>query len=219
MLRCLIRALVLLAVLSGPSGAGPWPREKGRGFVSLTAQVHEPDGFGYLNHFFGLYAEYGATERLTLGLDVGGDIQRMSKALVFARWPLSPAEQPLKFAIELGAGEVESYAALRPGVSAGRGFVLWDRNGWMTADARAILPQSRDITLEGDFTVGLNTTARSKTILQVQTGRPANGQPYIRLAPSLVYRTGRRLFAEIGMIEPLSGGGERGLKLGLWHEF
>lgn len=219
MLRCLILAGLLLVGLTVTTGAGPWPREKGRAFLSLSGQVHERDEFGFIDQFFGIYGEYGATDRLTLGIDAGGDAVRMSKALVFARWPLGAPERPLKFAIELGAGEVESAAALRPVLSVGRGITLWDRSGWMTGEARMILAGGGDVSLESDFTFGLDTGPRSKTILQIQTGRPALGRSYIRLAPSFVYRTGPRTSLEFGLIEPLSGNDRRAVKLGLWREF
>lgn len=219
MLRCLILAGPLLVWLTVTAAAGPWPREKGRVFLSLSGQLHERDEFGIIDQFFGLYAEYGVTDRLTLGIDAGGDAVRMSKALAFLRWPLGAPERPLKFAIELGAGEVESEAALRPGLSVGRGITLWDRPGWMTGDARMILANSGDISLESDVTIGLDTGPRSKTIVQIQTGRPAHGRSYIRIAPSFVYRTGQGSFLEFGLIEPLSGTDRRAVKLGLWREF
>lgn len=219
MLRCLIPMLLLLPWLAGMAAAGAWPRDKGQSFLALSGQVDGPDQFGLYRQSFTLYAEYGATERLTLGLDIGGDAQRMTKAIAFARWPIGPAERAMKIAYEIGVGEVEEEAALRPGLSLGRGFTLSGRHGWAAIDGRAVLFGGGQAALESDITIGLSTTPHSKAILQIQTGRPAFGRTYSRFAPSFVHETKPGLYLEFGVVAPLSGGGENGVKLGLWRQF
>lgn len=210
-------ALVLLPWCAAMAQAGAWPREKGQVFLSFSSQFEERDENGINRQSYGFYAEYGATGRLTLGLDVNGDVLRMSKVIAFLRWPVGRADRPLKFAIEIGAGQVEEDTALRPGLSVGRGFTLGQRHGWLNADLRAIL--GGVTAFETELTAGLSVTARTKLIVQLQAGAPDQGQDYLRLAPSLVYemRPGAQL--ELGLLEPLSGGGERGVKLGLWRQF
>ena len=109
--------------------------------------------------------------------------------------------------------------ALRPGLSLGRGVEVGKRHGWLAADGRAILFTGGGMTLETDLTFGLSLTKRSKVILQIQAGQPDLGDAYTRFAPSVVFETKPGAHIEFGLIEPLIGGGERGLKLGLWRKF
>ncbi|WP_417727972.1 hypothetical protein [Roseovarius sp.] len=219
MLRCLLIAVLVLPWLIGMAGAGAWPRGKGQTFLAASGQIEGPDQFGLYRQNFTLYAEHGLTERLTLGLDLGGDTLRMTKSIAFVRWPIGQDAQAVKIAVEMGLGEVSEETALRPGVSLGRGFTLWGRHGWAAFDGRAVVFGSGDMTLESDITFGLNTTARSKVLVQLQTGHPALGQAYTRFAPSYVYATRPGAHLEFGLVLPVSGGGERGVKLGLWREF
>jgi len=219
MMRCSILALMLLPWMVAMVEAGAWPRDKGQVFMVLSGQIEGRDDSGLYQQHGALYAEYGATEHLTLGLDLGGDTLRMTKAIAFMRWQLGPPDRPLKFAVELGVGQVEEENALRPGLSLGRGFVLWDRAGWLTLDGRAALLGRRDVALESDLTLGLSTSQNTKVILQIQTGRPEAGDPYTRIAPSFVYQTRPGQQIELGIITSVSGGGDTGLKIGLWRTF
>lgn len=219
MLARLILVLVLLPWLATAVQGGAWPRAKGEGFLAASVTVEGPDEFGLFHEDFSLFAEYGATKRLTFGVDLGGDSLRMSKAIAFLRRSLGPQSRETKLAVELGAGQVEGETALRPVLSVGRGFALGKRPGWLNADGRAILFGGGDTAYEADLTAGLSIGTRVKAIAQVQAGRPAQGRDYLRLAPSLVYETRPGTHLELGVTEPLSGGGERGIKLGLWRKF
>ncbi|MFU8776984.1 MAG: hypothetical protein ACNA7M_04875, partial [Roseovarius sp.] len=141
------------------------------------------------------------------------------KAIAFARWPIGRPARDLKIAVDIGIGEVSEQSALRPGVSLGRGLTLWGRHGWAAFDGRAVVFGTGQVTLESDITLGLDITARGKMIAQLQTGRPAEGRAYARVAPSYVHETRPGSQLEFGVILPLSGGGERGMKLGLWRSF
>ncbi len=210
-------AFVLLPWCAAMVEAGAWPREKGQVFLSISSQIDARDENGINRQSFGGYAEYGATGRLTLGLDVNGDAVRRSKTIAFIRVPAGRTDRPLKLALELGAGQVENRAALRPALSIGRGFALGRRHGWLNADLRAIL--SGGTGLETDLTAGLAAASRSLAMIQLQAGVPDEGRDYLRLAPSVVYEIRPGTQIELGLIEPLSGGGERGVKLGLWRKF
>jgi hypothetical protein len=74
----------MLGLGAGPACAGAWPRDPGRGFVSVGFEVAStreafevdtmtedpsPDFTGYRS----CYAEYGLTSRLTVGVDAGQD--------------------------------------------------------------------------------------------------------------------------------------------------
>lgn len=210
-------ALVLLPWCASTALAGAWPRERGQVFLSFSSQVEERDENGISRQSYGFYAEYGARERLTLGLDVNGDALRMSKEIAFLRWSSGPADRPLKLAFELGAGTVEDETALRPGLALGRGFEIGKRHGWLNADLRAIF--NGDTTFETDLTAGLALNPRTLAIVQLQAGAPEAGRSYLRLAPSLVRELRPGMQLELGLVAPLSGGGERGVKLGLWRRF
>jgi len=216
------RLLLFLALLPWLSTAvlgGAWPRAEGEGFLAVSGTVEGPDEFGLYSQSFSLFAEYGATERFTFGVDLGGDAGRMSKAIAFLRWPLGRSEHQLSLALEIGAGQVDQEPALRPAFSVGRGISLGERHGWFNADTRAILFEGGTTAYETDLTAGLSLGARVKALVQLQAGVPAEGRDYLRLAPSLVYETRPGTHLELGVTEPISGGGERGFKLGLWHKF
>jgi hypothetical protein len=219
MVRCLTLAVVLLFWLASDATAGAWLREKGAVFLSLSGQVKEPDEYGFLRQDYSLYAEYGLADRLTIGVDAGHDMLRMSKAFVFARIPLRRAEHAVKLAAELGAGETDGGTALRPGLSIGRGITLWGLGGWLNADGRAVLAGGGAMTLESDLTFGLSVTDRAKVILQLQLGQPDLGDAYATFAPSFVYETRPGAHLEIGLTQPLTGGELRGVTLGLWRSF
>ncbi|MGI3210733.1 hypothetical protein ACROSR_06400 [Roseovarius tibetensis] len=219
MVRCLTLAVVLLLGLAPDAGAGAWLREKGTAFVELSGQVTEPDEYGFHGLDAGLYAEYGLAERLTLGVDAGHDMLRVSKAVVFLRLPLGRETRKTKLAVELGAGQVGDDTALRPGLSIGRGLRLWDRSGWLNADGRVVLARGGAMTLESDLTAGLSITARAKIILQLQLGQPDTGTGYATLAPSVVYETKPGTHLELGLTQPLAGGDLRGVSLDIWRTF
>lgn len=219
MSRSLLLSLLLMPWLAAPALPGAWPRAKDTAFVATSAQIEGPDEHGFYSQNFSLFAEYGLTERLTLGIDVGGDAVRMSKAVGFLRWPVGPAERPLKLAVEFGAGRVQGETALRPGFNIGRGIKLLERYGWLAVDSRAVLFEGGAVSLEGEATFGLSVTARSKVILQLQAGAPDEGRDYTRFAPSFVHQIRPGIHIEAGLVEPLTGGGHRGFKLGLWRNF
>jgi len=219
MLARLILILALLPWLAAAAQGGAWPRARGEGFLSASATVEGPDEAGFLRESFSLYAEYGVTARLTAGVDLNGDRLRMSKAIAFLRWPLGRAPREAKLALEIGAGQVEGENALRPSLSIGRGISIGERQGWLNADTRAILFTDGTTAYETDLTAGLSLGARVKAMVQIQAGVPAQGRNYLRLVPSVVYETRPGRHVELGVTEPLSGGGERGVKLGLWAEF
>ncbi len=214
----LILLLVMLPWLASAAMGGAWPRAKGEGFLAASGTVEERDEFGLYRQSFSLYAEYGATGRLTFGVDLGGDALRMTKAIAFVRWPLRDLARKTKLALEVGLGQVEHENALRPGLSIGRGIAIGKHHGWLNADTRAILWES-GTAFEVDLTAGLSLGARVKAMMQLQAGVPDQGQDYLRLAPSITYEMRPGAHLELGLTEPLWGGGARGVKLGLWRSF
>ncbi|VAV92967.1 hypothetical protein MNBD_ALPHA07-193 [hydrothermal vent metagenome] len=212
--------LLMFLVLASPAQAGPWPREKGHVFLSVGGVSEVDETTGTIATFSTLYGEYGLTEKITLGLDLGSDGRRSSKAMAFLRMPLTRASKKTKLAAEMGLGFANGEKAIRPGLSIGRGFTLGKRNGWMTADSRAVIFKDfNDILFESDLTIGLSATKRLKVIMQVQTGIPAHDTSYVRLAPSIVFERKPGRHTEFGVTAGIKGVSGLGLKIGSWFEF
>ena len=133
---------VLLAlVVGGPAAGGAWPQERGHGFVSTDTRISRPQNAlrdGDLATYNTLYAEYGLTDRLTLGVDLGRSVSGADKAVIFLRYPLSTPLPDTRVAVALGFGQIGNARVVRPGVSLGRSFTMGDkRYGWFSAEAVA----------------------------------------------------------------------------------
>lgn len=207
----------MLAISAAQVHAGAWPREKGKVFLSYSfeTEIEAP------NQTYGtIYGEYGLTNKLTLGIDLGGDDAISDKAYVFARYPGKPTAGGILSAWEIAIGMAENELAFRPGVSLGRGIKWVEIDGWLGLDTRNVIFSNG---LLGDFeanvTLGLSVAKRSKLIFQLQGRVPPIEPPYIKLAPSYVFeqRSGRHL--ELGIITGVMGTDELKLKLGAWHHF
>jgi hypothetical protein len=211
----MLRLCALLVCLAATAQAGPWPRAAGETFVDGGVEIPLRDGDGYA----GLYAEYGLQPRLTIGLDLGGDRADMTKALAFLRVPLGAETGPWRRALEIGAGLAEDRAALRPGISLGRGLRLWDHDAWISLDSRAVVLANRRTGWSSDATLGLNRPGGDKVIVQLRAGRAVGGDPYLDFAPAYVLagQSGRHLL--LGVAADLRDGERIGARIGLWHRF
>ncbi len=216
----MFRMLALLILLAAQAQAGAWSREKGKTFLSFSTQVEGPNEFGLYDSFANVYAEYGLTDKLTAGLDLGGSALQMTKAVAFLRLPLGRLDQPTKLAAELGLGQVDGRTALRPGFSMGRGLTLWQRQGWAAIDTRFVkFDSGSDSLFETDLTFGLNASKKTKLILQLQTGARSSNPLYIRLAPSLVIERKPGHHLELGITAGLKEISTKGIKIGTWRHF
>ncbi|WP_234984155.1 hypothetical protein [Roseivivax jejudonensis] len=204
------------------AAAGAWPRERGAWFASATVNLTWPQDLGDVDRaapdgrYDALYLEYGLTDRITLGLDVGRSVSGEAKLVAFAQHPVLPADAPLRAAAQLGIGKIDDRDVLRPGLSVGRG---WE-GGWLSTDA--LLEQPFDGTgadVKLDATWGLRLRADRRLILQLQTGKQTGDPAFARLAPSLVMPLRGPLSAEVGGTYGVTGDDSVGLKLGLWAEF
>ena len=232
MLRVLLLLLVPGLMSGAQTQAGPWPRGEKNVFLSAHGNVEIPDNLLVLRQYATLYAEYGLTDTITLGVDYSGGELGTEKAILFVRIPVAHGDRPLKFSAELGIGLIDDQTALRPGVSVGRGVTLFKRNGWLTLDTRAIMPTGDGLSrIEADFTFGLSVSKRFKVILQLQGGMPRDGEDYLKFAPSVVYerkarnRRGKRKhrqirqYYEFGVTTGLHNYDDYGVKFGIWREF
>jgi len=163
-----------------------------------------------------LFFEYGLTDRLTLGFDIGHSVGGSGKSVLFLQWPLRQAETGAQVTAQFGLGTIAGQKVLRPGVSVGWGL----KNGWLSIDsvAEAYVDSGRT-DLKMDVTWGRNLPRDRKLILQIQTGQPDGYDPFARVAPSLVVPLRGPVKLETGVTWGLTGDTSMGLKMGLWTEF
>lgn len=214
---------LLLLVFANAAHAGAWPRGEGNGFVMVTLQGTVPQFFGGLgpvSTYSGAYLEYGLTDKITLGFDIGHSVSGNSKALFFASYPLGQPDSRHKFAVELGIGRAAGNAVVRPGLSYGRGFDGKLGSGWVSANALFEHHLGRKRTdMKLDFTIGLNHKGGFKSIVQLQAGRQEGDPSFLRIAPSFALPMGKDTHFELGFSTELIGQTAYGLKIGVWRNF
>lgn len=229
----LMLAFGLLAALRpAPAAAGAWPRPKGETFVSVATRYSTGArtliaALQDIQSYNSIYAEYGLTDRVTIGLDAGwgaGPEQSVTGVLVFGRIPVwAPGAQ--KVAAELGFGYLDATDTgeelrIRPGLSWGRGFESRWGGGWLGMESSVeFRSPSGNTAMKVDFTAGLKPTDRWMTILQVQTGAYPDAVPLARLAPSVVRKLGPHSNLQVGAQLPLYGDNAYGVMLGMWFTF
>lgn len=215
-------AFTLLAIcLAGPAQPGAWPREKGSAFVSFASYLSWPQdvltwsSFEPSARYDTLYLEYGLTPRWVIGLDLGRSVSGAAKLVAFARRPLARPEARLQIAPELGLGQIDGQAVLRPGLSFGFGLP----KGWLSAELIGeVFRDDGTPDVKIDLTYGRRIGKRT-AMLQIQTGQQDGDQAFVRLVPSLVTPLFGPVEAEVGVSYGILGDTSMGLKLGLWTRF
>lgn len=222
---------VIFALLASMASAGAWPRDKGRWFLATSTQI---SGFGaarnltQLELFNNLYLEYGLTQSLTLGLDIGQSIgfdptyhASDPNYRLFARLPLVE-RQGSRLAVEASLGKAGDQTYTAVGLNFGRGFTLGPNYGWFSVDTRQVMAEGPGAEFlrqsKLDVTAGLTFASRLKAMAQVfhtQVGP----DPYTSFAPSVVLPFGDRLKVQGGLIFDLQEPAPPGVKIGLWQEF
>ncbi|MBN9886895.1 hypothetical protein I6N89_06265 [Pelagibaca abyssi] len=216
--------LVTISLLVAASNvtAGAWPRAEGRVFISSAVRLFWPQDIDDWtsrkpsSQYYTFYAEYGLTERLTLGLDLGRSVSGDGKTVVFARLPLRARDTGLRIAAELGLGVIDKEPVLRPGLSLGLGL----KNGWLSAEGLSEISRhtgAADHKL--DLTWGWNLPQNRKFLLQMQTGLPHGKKPFARLASSIVLPVTPLVSAELGGTWDLTGSETFGVIMGVWSAF
>lgn len=204
-----------LVVLAAPAVAGPWPRGAQEGFASATWRG-TASGEG---EYAAFYLEYGATERLTFGLDAGRAIDGTGKSVIFAQWAQRRRVAGLRLSWQLGLGRIDERAVLRPGLSLGRGFGEGRRTGWVAADALAEIGGDGITDFKLDLTLGVTRGGGRKALLQLQTGREWGDPPFARIEAVAVMPLRGRSALTLGVFHDLDPDGTGGIALGLWQRF
>ncbi|MDQ2093490.1 hypothetical protein [Rhodalgimonas zhirmunskyi] len=227
--RALALAMAVLIVLcpgfpggtGGQATAGPWPREKGHGFLASATQVDAAAFEGPYGVYSTVYLEYGLGRNWTVGMDIGHGISGKHKLIAFLRHPVFQGESGLIAALEIGGGTVAGEPTIRPGFSLGKGLSFTNgRSGWLSLETYGELRLvSRRTDFKADATFGVTHSDRFKTIWQLQGGVSSGDPSFLRLAPSVVVRTGRQSHVELGASADIYGGDRLGLKIGLWRDF
>lgn len=215
---------ILLCLMSVEAAvAGAWLREHGTGFLSTAGTVTQAREAGG-----SLYAEYGLTDTLTLGLDVNGGMDQLGiptgDGTLFVRFPLTAADAQNKWAAQIGLGARyeprEFFPSAELGLSWGRGLVWGERYGWIAVDATVNIARApmKRIT-KVDTTLGLGVSDRFKLMAQLYLTH-TNGTLFQTLAPSLLIDTknGKSTY-QIGAEIPISSEDDIRLKLGIWRNF
>jgi hypothetical protein len=219
-----MRALLLLPVvaclLAPPAGAGPWPREPGRAFVSAGAGVE--DLSRGREPFAEVYGEYGLTPRLTLGAVLRHRPDQAPFDL-FARWhPALPG--PLVAGLTLGArlgGNGKLPVAPLVAAHVGHGAATRLGNLWARADLRAAggrdgLRGGAEIEASAQF--GLRAGWGGLAMVTLSDHRERRGRT-LKLIPALGYSISQRSTLVLGATLLPRSRRFDGAHLSVWAEF
>lgn len=225
-----------LAALGVPASSGPWPREAGRHFVTLSVEQDRQS-----NRYEGLYGEYGLTPRTTLGYEIGHANAGEISGLIWLQRAWDAGGGANRMAMSAGIGAVHRDGQTLPvaqvGSSWGRGFEGFWKGGWITAEMRVriagrfddpALPGlsagslaylTPDMTTKAEVTLGLRRTDSLMLINQLRIEKRQDEDISTRLASSMVRDLSGYAKLELGIITPLSGVGEQAVRIGTWLEF
>ncbi|MDP2087272.1 MAG: hypothetical protein Q8K20_18915 [Gemmobacter sp.] len=222
-------ALVVVMLWPVMAAPGPWPRDAGARFLSVsstgdTGSVWFEQGLGRarwivaegrvsragdwdvaLRYHRAMADRAGLKLAWSLGLSVGMPLTDVVIDLPPVWWP--------------GRTEVivriDPVVAVQAGLSAGVGLVRpWP--GWLALDLMAEAGPQRK-RLKADATLGFRPRDRWMLLLQAH-GRVGNGPPGLALASSIVWQVGRGTRLQAGLHHDLRGG-RTVAKFGNWLEF
>lgn len=223
-MRFWIAFIFIMLLCAGPTAqAGPWLREKGSTFSSVSVNATYLGDFGTAT-----YLEYGWRDHMTIGADISTltsrEGTRSGSATLFLRRALGPNTGQNRWAYDLGVGTAWEGDLILPhlktGVSWGRGYKLREKSGWMTVDAAITWDLSHgEHAGKLDATVGMNFSDRTTGMLQLYLAH-LDHKFFATIAPSVVIKPGNRKFKiQIGTETPTDDPENTALKLGIWREF
>ncbi|MGC3938439.1 hypothetical protein ACOTTU_11615 [Roseobacter sp. EG26] len=223
MTRMIALATLLILASVQIALAGPWLREKGKGFASGSFNItQEKDTAG------SAYLEYGLRDNVTLGADlfygIDRTLQQSGSGIVFLRFPLSAPDATHKWAWHFGLGARSQNQVIEPaieaGLSWGRGIKIGERYGWAVVDSSINVPGSTlETRVKLDGTVGLGLSDHWKVMMQV-FNTYQDSDLFTKVAPSILIVPGTGNYTlQIGTEVPAIGGGDTEFKIGVWLEF
>lgn len=217
----LLLALLTLLLLPAPAQAGPWPREA-QGWFLATSMGQER--VGAARQTFGdLYAEYGATGRLTLAAQLR-HIPGGWRGDLIARFHPQPAGFALPFGLSAGTrfqpGRADR-ALLLFGAHLGQGFDTRAGNLWARLDMQmhtrpAQLTNPVELSLSGQL--GFRS-ARGLLGMVSLTGKRRNGVSRLELAPAIGHEIGRAHTLVLGLTAASHSRSVTSAQLALWSRF
>ncbi len=236
MSRVVICLLLFMCLLTGHAMAGAWPREPKQIFLSTSVE-RDTDGNAYAS----LYAEYGLADRRVLGVEIGHTDVGETNALIWLQRPLGTGEGPNQWSYALGGGAIERDGEFLPlgqaTLSWGRGFQDFWNGGWLSADARIkvagrnnIVRQQQGLsaaefsyltpetTAKLDLTAGFHASDSLMLISQFRFEWAQDSDFSAKFAGSVVRDLWGPAKIELGAVLPITGPGEKAVKIGLWFE-
>lgn len=226
-MRRVLASIPLICLLAMQATAGPWPREKGRSFVSVWGGQERVAGLTGL--FSGSYTEYGLTRRLTLSssAETRGAAAEVFRWEAGARWYLGEIAPASPASIGIGAQRGTVLAGPKPAtrlrlsLHLGHGLTAPWQGGWLRASLSA-LPAVGGGGSGTDFEtysqIGLRPTPRSLMMLSMSSYHNDDAT-FLKLSPALGYRLGRLGTALIEGTQEIGHDRDRRLMLALWREF
>jgi hypothetical protein len=216
---------ILLGLISAANlaHAGAWARDKGDLFIAAGGNFLLSDGAQLPVHYDPtLYAEYGLSERMTIGMDLHtADAGRIGSIFFFASFPIGGLESKQKFAATLSLGaranvHAQTETLVRGGLSWGIGL----DTGWLAVDASATYgTDNRTFRPKVDATYGHRWSDKWTTSLQLQTGQGFTNDYYAKVAPSVTYNLRDDIKLHLGAVHALTGDRGSGLKFETWLTF
>lgn len=209
-------------IASQPILAGAWLRDKGTGFISISSTIRAlmpvPD------YEISLYADYGLTSWLNMGLDVNEIPGIAGHGLLFFRLPLPVRNPRSELAIELGLGGHHRRETWKPmyrlSLSWGHGFTSRFGPGWLAVES-AIEQRTGNAEplFKLDATLGLSSPNHIRPMLQLETAFAQDLPLQWTLTPSLMIPGKGNSTWVIGIQRRSFGANRTGLKVALWRRF
>lgn len=215
--------IMLTLFLASQACAGAWSREKGTLFIAAGGNFLLSDGAELPVYYDPtVYAEYGLTDRVTLGLDLyTADKGRIASAFGFVAVPVGSITGKTRATVSAGYGyrlntDTSTEALMRMGLSLGRGLDA----GWLSLDASATFG-TRDSVWRPkmDLTWGHAFAERWTGTLQLQTGQGYYDDYYAKVSPTIIFSVRDNFKVNVGAVKAFSGDGGSALKLETWLIF
>lgn len=219
----LIVTIFYIITAAGPAFAGAWAREKGQTFIASGGNFLLSDGAQLPVHYDPtLYAEYGLSPLITVGLDYHtADQGRIDTGFIFVRFPLGETTGRDQLAASLAFGaRIDEFSPLeklvRGGVSWGRGL----ERGWLSVDYTATYGNIDQVfRSKADFTWGYKFNDRWTSSLQLQTGEGFTDDVYAKISPAIIFRANDTYSISVGAVQAVTGDRGSALKLDLWSTY